>query len=492
MMEFQIPNFAPAAPEIFVSMMSIFILLVVSFARSRSSQIAYYLTQLTLIVAGGLSLYPIRDDSAGEMVFTFGQMYVADPLGDLLKIASIAAVFCTLVYGRRYLRERKLESAEYYLLALFAALGIMVMISAGTLITVYIGLEMLSLASYALVAINRDSVRSTEAAMKYFVLGSLASGLLLYGMSMVYGATHYLGLWDIANALLDPGSVNGTVLLFGLVFVVAGVAFKLGVVPFHMWLPDTYEGAPSSVTLLIASASKLAAFAMACRLLAFGLWDLVGQWKLMLLIAGTASIVLGNLAAIRQTNLKRMLAYSGISHMGFLVLGFAAVTSTDSLGAYGSALFYVLTYVLATLGGFGIMLLLARAGHEAENIEDFRGLNKRSSWWAAMMSVVMFSMAGIPFFVGFFAKLYVLNSLWNSGFAWLTVVAVIMSLIGAYYYLSVVKTIYFDEPEDHEPIGGCIGSRALLSVNVFALILLGLFPGVLMDLCVTVVRRTLQ
>jgi NADH-quinone oxidoreductase subunit N len=492
MMEFQIPNFAPAAPEIFVSMMSIFILLVVSFARTRSSQIAYYLTQLTLIVAGGLSLYPIRDDSAGEMVFTFGQMYVADPLGDLLKIASIAAVFCTLVYGRRYLRERKLESAEYYLLALFAALGIMVMISAGTLITVYIGLEMLSLASYALVAINRDSVRSTEAAMKYFVLGSLASGLLLYGMSMVYGATHYLGLWDIANALLDPASVNGTVLLFGLVFVVAGVAFKLGVVPFHMWLPDTYEGAPSSVTLLIASASKLAAFAMACRLLAFGLWDLVGQWKLMLLIAGTASIVLGNLAAIRQTNLKRMLAYSGISHMGFLVLGFAAVTSTDSLGAYGSALFYVLTYVLATLGGFGIMLLLARAGHEAENIEDFRGLNKRSSWWAAMMSVVMLSMAGIPFFVGFFAKLYVLNSLWNSGFAWLTVVAVIMSLIGAYYYLSVVKTIYFDEPEDHEPIGGGIGSRALLSVNVFALILLGLFPGALMDLCVTVVRRTLQ
>jgi NADH-quinone oxidoreductase subunit N len=492
MMEFQIPNFAPAAPEIFVSMMSIFILLVVSFARTRSSQIAYYLTQLTLIVAGGLSLYPIRDDSAGEMVFTFGQMYVADPLGDLLKIASIAAVFCTLVYGRRYLQERKLESAEYYLLALFAALGIMVMISAGTLITVYIGLEMLSLASYALVAINRDSVRSTEAAMKYFVLGSLASGLLLYGMSMVYGATHYLGLWDIANALLDPGSVNGTVLLFGLVFVVAGVAFKLGVVPFHMWLPDTYEGAPSSVTLLIASASKLAAFAMACRLLAFGLWDLVGQWKLMLLIAGTASIVLGNLAAIRQTNLKRMLAYSGISHMGFLVLGFAAVTSTDSLGAYGSALFYVLTYVLATLGGFGIMLLLARAGHEAENIEDFRGLNKRSSWWAAMMSVVMLSMAGIPFFVGFFAKLYVLNSLWNSGFAWLTVVAVIMSLIGAYYYLSVVKTIYFDEPEDHEPIGGGIGSRALLSVNVFALILLGLFPGALMDLCVTVVRRTLQ
>jgi len=491
-MEFQIPNFAPAAPEIFVSMMSIFILLVVSFARTRSSQIAYYLTQLTLIVAGGLSLYPIRDDSAGEMVFTFGQMYVADPLGDLLKIASIAAVFCTLVYGRRYLRERKLESAEYYLLALFAALGIMVMISAGTLITVYIGLEMLSLASYALVAINRDSVRSTEAAMKYFVLGSLASGLLLYGMSMVYGATHYLGLWDIANALLDPASVNGTVLLFGLVFVVAGVAFKLGVVPFHMWLPDTYEGAPSSVTLLIASASKLAAFAMACRLLAFGLWDLVGQWKLMLLIAGTASIVLGNLAAIRQTNLKRMLAYSGISHMGFLVLGFAAVTSTDSLGAYGSALFYVLTYVLATLGGFGIMLLLARAGHEAENIEDFRGLNKRSSWWAAMMSVVMLSMAGIPFFVGFFAKLYVLNSLWNSGFAWLTVVAVIMSLIGAYYYLSVVKTIYFDEPEDHEPIGGGIGSRALLSVNVFALILLGLFPGALMDLCVTVVRRTLQ
>lgn len=496
MMEFQIPNFAPAAPEIFVSMMSLLILLVVSFARSRASQIAYYLTQLTLIVAGGLSLYPMRDDSAGEMVFTFGQMYVADPLGDLLKIASIAAVFCTLVYGRRYLRERSLESAEYYLLALFAALGIMVLISAGTLMTIYIGLELLSLSSYALVAINRDSVRSTEAAMKYFVLGSLASGLLLYGMSMVYGATHFLGLWDIANAMLDPGSVNGTVLLFGLVFVVAGVAFKLGIVPFHMWLPDTYEGAPSSVTLLIASASKLAAFAMACRLLAFGLWDLVGQWKLMLLIAGTLSIVLGNLAAIAQTNLKRMLAYSGISHMGFLALGFAAMTSNDALSAqsaYGSALFYGLTYVLATLGGFGIMLLMARAGHEAENIDDFRGLNRRSSWWAAMMSVVMFSMAGIPFFVGFFAKLYVLNALWKAGFAPLTVIAVVMSLIGAFYYLRVVKTIYFDEPEDQEPVGGgCLGSQALLSVNVFALILLGLFPGSLMEVCVAVVRRTLQ
>jgi len=491
-MEFQIPNFAPATPELLISAMGMLILLVVSFVRSRSSQIAYYLTQLTLIVTAVATLFPVRDNSGGEMVFTFGQMYVADPLGDLLKFAVLAVMFCVLVYGRRYLCERGLEQAEYYLLALFATLGIMVMVSAGTMLTVYIGLELLSLSSYALVAINRDSVRSTEAAMKYFVLGSLASGLLLYGMSMVYGATHQIGLWNIAEALLDPSSVNGTVLMFGLVFIVAGVAFKLGVVPFHMWLPDTYEGAPTPVTMLIASASKLAAFAMACRLLAFGLWDLVGQWKVMLLIVGVASIVLGNLAAIAQTNLKRMLAYSSISHMGFLVLGFASVTTNDVSNAYGSALFYALTYALAALAGFGVMLVLARSGHEAENIEDFRGLNKRNSWWAAMMAIVMFSMAGLPFFVGFWAKFYVLASLWMAGYAWLTGVAIVMSLIGAFFYLRVIKTMYFDEPVDTEPLMACSISRGLLSINVLSLALLGLFPSILLELCVMVIRRTLQ
>jgi len=491
-MEFQIPNFFPAAPEIAVSLIALIILLLVSFARTRGTQIAYYLTHLAMIVGAGLILFSGRDYSTGEPNFSFGQMYLADPLGDVLKLATCAAVICTLIYGRRYLQDRKLESPEFYLLVLFAALGVMVLVSAGTLLTIYIGLELLSLSSYALVAINRDSVRSTEAAMKYFVLGSLASGLLLYGMSMVYGATQTLGLWGIGSALLDPTSVNMTILSFGLVFVVAGAAFKLGLVPFHMWLPDVYEGAPTAVTLLIASVSKLAAFAMICRLLALGLWDLVDQWKVMLLMVGIASIILGNLAAINQTNLKRMLAYSGISHMGFLALGFASSTASDSPNAYASALFYALTYVLTTLGGFGVMLLMSRAGHEAEEIEDFRGLNKRSGWWAAMMAVVMFSMAGIPLFVGFFAKFYVLFALWSAGYAWITVLAVIMSLIGAFYYLRVVKTMYFEDPVDGLAIERGFGTRFLLSANVLAIIGLGIFPSLLMEICVLVVRRSLQ
>lgn len=491
-MDFQIPNFALAAPEIVIGVIALVTLLWVSLVRTHASQVAYYLTQLALIVAAGVVLFCGADYMAEDARFSFGQMYVADPLGDLLKLAVCAVVIATLVYGRRYAQDRHIESPEYYLLMLLGTLGVLVMISAGTLVTVYIGLELLSLSSYALVAINRDSVRSTEAAMKYFVLGALASGMLLYGMSMVYGATQSISLLEIAKALLDPQSINSMVLMFGLVFVVAGVAFKLGVVPFHMWIPDVYEGAPTCVTLFIASASKLAAFAMACRLLAFGLWDIVDKWQWMLLLAGIASVVLGNLAANAQSNLKRMLAYSGIGHMGFLLLGFSASTAADTTTAYSSALFYGLTYALTTLGAFGVMMLMARAGHEAENIEDFRGLNKRSSWWAAMMAIVMFSMAGIPFFVGFFAKFYVLYALWSAGFAWVTGIAILMSLIGAFYYLRVVKTMYFDDPVEDVPIQQCLGVRSLLTVNVMAVAVLGLFPGLLMQICVLVVRGSLQ
>lgn len=519
-MEFQIPNFYPAAPELAVVAISLLTLLLVSFARRLASQIAYYMTHAALLLAAVLTIHVSRDFSAtigklyvqlpfsdflrnlgqiglaylgsSEMNFTFGQMYLTDPLGDLLKVVVCASVAVVLIYGRRYLQDRKLESAEYYLIILFAVLGIMVLISAGSLLSVYIGLELLSLSSYALVAINRDSVRSTEAAMKYFVLGALASGLLLYGMSMVYGATQSLGLVDVARSLVDPQSANRTVLLFGLVFVVAGVAFKLGVVPFHMWIPDVYEGAPTAVTALIASASKLAAFAMVCRLLALGLWDLVEHWKLMLLFTGVASIILGNLAAIAQTNLKRMLAYSGISHMGFLLLGFASTTLHGSTNAYASSLFYVLTYVLTTLAGFGIILLMSRAGFEAENLDDFKGLNKRNSWWAGLMAVVMFSMAGLPFFVGFFAKFFVLQALWSAGYAALAVLAVVVSLVGAFYYLRVVKLMFFDEPvAGLAEMEACFGVRCLLSVNVLAIAVLGLFPSLLMQTCVLVVQGSL-
>lgn len=486
MIEFQIPNFTPLIPEIVLGTMGLLILLFVSFAKRSATSIAYYLSQASLLIAMGAVI-----KVSSELDVTFGQMYLYSPLGDFLKLIVGLAVFLTLLYGRKYLRDRQVESGEYYLLTLFATLGIFVLISAGSLLTVYIGLEMLSLSSYALVAANRDSVRSTEAAMKYFVLGALASGLLLYGMSMVYGATQSLGLIDIARTLFEQQSANRTVLLFGLVFVVAGIAFKLGVVPFHMWLPDVYEGAPTPVTQFIATASKIAAFAMATRLLAFGLWDLMEHWKQMLMFVAIASVVLGNIAAIAQTNIKRMLAYSGISHMGFMLLGFISSTTANAHHAYASSLFYVVTYVLTGLAAFGIILMMSRAGFEAENLDDLRGLNKRSSWWAGMMAIVMFSMAGIPFFVGFFAKFFVLQAFWQAGYMKLTVLAVVMSLIGAFYYLRVVKIMFFDEPVSSELIEASRFSRFVLSANVLTLAALGLFPSLLMQICVVVMQASL-
>ncbi|MDQ7989192.1 MAG: NADH-quinone oxidoreductase subunit NuoN [Candidatus Dactylopiibacterium sp.] len=485
-MEFQIPNFLPLLPEITLATFGLVILLVVAFARRCGTSLAFYLAQAGLLCAV-VATWMVAD----ELNVTFGQMYLYSPLGDLLKMATCLIVAGGLLYGRDYLRAHGMETGEFYLLVLFATLGIMVLVSAGSLLTVYIGLEMLSLASYALVASNRDSARATEAAMKYFVLGALASGLLLYGMSMVYGATQSLGLIDVARTLFEQQAANRTILLFGLVFVVAGVAFKLGVVPFHMWLPDVYDGAPTPVTMFIASASKLAAFAMACRLLAFGLWDLIEHWRHMLLFVAIASIVLGNVAAIAQSSIKRMLAYSSISHMGFLLLGFISSVPANIHHAYASALFYALTYALSSLAAFGILSLMTREGIDAENIDDLRGLNKHSSWWAAMMAIVMFSMAGLPFFVGFFAKFFVLQAFWQAGYAVLTVIAVLMSLIGAFYYLRVVKVIFFDEAQDARTVGGHWFARGVLSANVLALAALGLFPSLAMQLCVVVMQNSL-
>lgn len=485
-MDFQIPNFVPLIPELTLVSFGMLILMVVAFARTCGTRMAYYLTHVGLWCAA-VATYIV----SSEVNVTFGQMYLYSPLGDLLKISVCVIVSGVLLYGRNYLAERKIETGEYYLLVLFGTLGIMVLVSAGSMLTVYIGLEMLSLASYALVAANRDSARSTEAAMKYFVLGALASGLLLYGMSMIYGATQSLNLIDIARTLYEQQAANRTVLLFGLVFVVAGLAFKLGVVPFHMWIPDVYEGAPTPVTMFIATASKIAAFAMLCRLLAFGLWDLVEHWRQMLLFVAIASLVLGNLAAIAQTNLKRMLAYSGISHMGFMILGFISALPANTHHAYASSLFYILTYAITSLAAFGLIAVLSRNGAEIENIEDLRGLNKRNSWWAAMFGVIMFSMAGIPFFVGFFSKFFVLQAFWQSGHSVLTVVAVLMSLIGAFYYLRVVKVMFFDEPLEQGglAIGGFHG--AVLSINVLLLALIGLFPNILMQVCLVVMQNSL-
>ncbi|OYD53168.1 NADH-quinone oxidoreductase subunit N [Thauera propionica] len=481
-MNFVVPDFYPAAAEIFVAVMALVIMLASTFARSIARSLSYYATQFTLIAAAFVTIFTME----GEPVYTFSNLFIRDLMGDFLKLMIYFSTAIALLYGRAYLADRKIDKPEYYLLALLMTLGMMVMVTANHMLPMYIGLEMMSLALYTMVAFDRDSARSTEAAMKYFVLGALASGLLLYGMSMVYGATGSLEFSAIAQAIYNEAA-NRTVLMFGLVFLVAGISFKLGVVPFHMWVPDVYQGAPTAVTLMIATAPKLAAFAMAVRLLIWALFDIAEEWQTMLMLVAVASIVLGNLAAIAQQNIKRMLAYSGISHMGFMLLGLlAGVVDGDrhfALNAYSSAMFYAVSYVIMSLASFGMLILLSRAGFEAENIDDFKGLSRRSPWFALMMLFVMFSMAGIPFFIGFFAKLSVLQAVVAAGYFWLAVVAVLMSVAGAFYYLRVVKVMYFDEPVDASPIHAPAEVRVMLSANGIAIAALGLAPQMLMSLC---------
>jgi NADH-quinone oxidoreductase subunit N len=480
-MNFVIPDFYPAAAELFVVAMSFVVLMTGTFLQ-KSRSLSYYLTQLTLLGAAFVTVYTMD----GQVTLTFSDMYVDDLMGDFLKLMVYLSVAVVLLYSRSYIGDRKMESTEYYMLVIYATLGMMVMIAANHFLTLYLGLELLSLSLYALVATQRDSARATEAAMKYFVLGALASGLLLYGMSMLYGATGSLELSRIAQAIYHQGG-DKTVLMFGLVFIVAGLAFKLGVVPFHMWVPDVYQGAPTSVTLLIASAPKLAAFGMAMRLLVNGLFELADQWQSMLMFLAVLSIALGNIAAIAQPNLKRMLGYSGISHMGFMLLALVSgVVDGDrhfALNAYSSAMFYVFSYVLMTLAAFGVLLVLSRAGFDCETLDDLKGLNKRSSWFAGMMGIVMFSMAGIPFFIGFYAKFSVLLAVVASGYKWLAVFAVVMSLLGAFYYLRVVKVMFFDEPQDSAPIATPATMRVALSLNALAIAALGLLPGWVMWIC---------
>jgi len=482
-MEYIMPLW-PAYPELFLLAMACVVLIVDLFISDDNRVVTYGLTQFTL---AGCALLTFFTGNA-EPVYTFSGMFVDDLMADALKLATCVAVIVMLVYARAYNAARGLFRGEFFTLALFATLGMMVMISANHLLTLYLGLELLALSLYSMVALQRDSVRATEAAMKYFVLGAIASGMLLYGMSMLYGATGTLEITELAR-LANEGVRAQVVLVFGLVFVVAGLGFKLGAVPFHMWVPDVYHGAPTAVTLFIGSAPKFAAFAIVMRLLAqaLGADALADEWRDMLAVMAVLSLAIGNLTAIMQTNLKRMLAYSTISHMGFLLLGVLSGT----IDGYGAGMYYVAVYVLMTLGAFGMILLLSREGFEAEELDDYKGLNQRNPWYAFLMLLLMFSMAGIPPTVGFYAKLAVLQSVVEIGMWWIALVAVIFSLIGAFYYLRIVKLMYFDEPTDHAPISASGDVRALLSVNGLAVLLLGIAPQPLLVLCIEAVRASI-
>ncbi|MEO7400427.1 MAG: NADH-quinone oxidoreductase subunit NuoN [Polaromonas sp.] len=477
-------------PEIVLLVMACVIALVDLGVKTPGRTLTYLLTLVTLgVVAAMEASYAL----GGQTFYGFGNMVVVDPMGSWLKCFSSVTLMVTVVYGRPYLADRDmmLRGGEFFTLTLFALMGMFVMISAHNFLVLYMGLELMTLCSYALVALRRENATATEAAMKYFVLGALASGFLLYGLSMLYGATGSLDINEVFNAIASR-QVKHQVLVFGLVFIVAGLAFKLGAVPFHMWLPDVYQGAPTAVTLIIGGAPQFAAFAICIRLLVEGMLPLAIDWQQMLALLAIGSLLIGNLAAIAQANLKRMLAFSTISQMGFLLLGLLAGVVNGSQinaeSAYGAAMFYALTYVLTTLAAFGIILLLARAGHESEEIIDLAGLNQRSPLYAGVMAIAMFSLAGLPPLMGFYAKLGVLQALISSGqtsYLVLAVFAVMMSLIGAFYYLRVVKVMYFDAPLSHnaQPISAPADARIVLAINGALILILGIAPGGLVTLC---------
>jgi NADH-quinone oxidoreductase subunit N len=486
---------AAVYPEIVLLVMAIVIAMVDLFVKCPRRTTTYVLSLITLGVVAWLEA-----DAAGaaSTVYSFGNMVVSDPMGNWLKCFATLAMMVTLVYGRPYAADRDmLRGGEMFTLGLFALLGMFVMISGNNFLVLYLGLELLTLSSYALVALRRDNATASEAAMKYFVLGALASGFLLYGLSMLYGATGSLDISTVFKAVAS-GQIKHQVLVLGLVFVVCGLAFKLGVVPFHMWIPDVYQGAPTVVTLMIGGAPKLAAFAMTIRLLVEGLLPLAIDWQQMLMVLSIGSLLVGNLAAIAQTNLKRMLAFSTISQMGFVLIGLlSGVVNGNTVAAanaYSSAMFYVITYVLTTLATFGIILLLAREGFESEEISDLAGLNQRSPLYAGVMAVCLFSLAGVPPLVGFYAKLSVLQALIASGQTGalvLAVFAVMMSLIGAFYYLRVVKVMYFDAPITASTVSAGIDVRVVLTINGALVLILGLLPGGLMALCARAIVSTL-
>ena len=476
-MEYNSTTLLPLLPEI-VMLISISVVLVADLFIVQNNRVFTYGLSIISLIATMAAVAWVSDGSS--QVLLYGA-YVRDPMGDVLKIALLSVALLGFLYSREYLEQRQLFKGEFYILSMMAMLGMMIMVSAGSFLSVYLGLELLALSLYALVAFDANSRRGAEAAMKYFVLGALASGLLLYGISMIYGGTGMLDFQGVAKAIAS-GNTDQTVLVFGLVFVVIGIAFKFGAVPFHMWAPDVYQGAPVVVTAFLGSAPKIAAFAMAMRILADGLGGLGLEWQGwqgMLIILAALSLFIGNVVAIAQTNIKRMLAYSTIGHVGFIFLGLA---TADDKG-YTSAMFYTIVYALTAVGGFGLLAMISKKGVEAENLHDLKGLNQRSPWLAAMMLLIMFSMAGVPPTVGFFAKLFVIDALINSGMLWLAIFAVVMSVVGAFYYLRVIKLMYFDKPLSQAPISQAWDSHLAISVNGLAMLYYGLFPASILGFC---------
>jgi NADH-quinone oxidoreductase subunit N len=472
-----------ALPEIAIASMAMFILLADLFIKPANRIVIYLLAQVTLFAAAYLTF----STHVPSVSYAFSNTFVDDAMSDVLKLMIYLGTSLIFVYSRQYIQLRNMYRGEFYALVLFSVIGMMIMVSGQNMLTLYIGLELLSLSLYALVALDRDNAKATEAAMKYFVLGALASGMLLYGMSMIYGMTGSLNIAEINAALLGSENIHA-VLILGLVFIVSGLAFKLGAVPFQMWVPDVYEGSPTAMTMLISSVPKLAAFAFVIRLLVQALPTMAVDWQQMLMIMAVLSIIIGNITAIAQTNLKRMLAYSTISHIGFMMFGLMSA----SINGFVYSMFYIVSYVLMTLAGFGMILLLSRKGFEAEKLDDLKGLNQRSPWHAFLMLIVMFSMAGVPPTLGFYAKFTVLQAALQAGYLWLVIFAVLMAVIGAFYYLRVIKLMYFDEPLDKSPIDAPMDMRIVLGVNALALLVIGLMPQGLMELCAYAITRSLS
>ncbi|MDX1432737.1 MAG: NADH-quinone oxidoreductase subunit NuoN [Gammaproteobacteria bacterium] len=471
---FATPDFTPAIPELFLLGAACLVLIVDVYVPERMRLFTFQLAQAALVITAALclGLFP------REPIYTFSGTFVSDAMSTVLKLFILLVSYFAFFYAKIYLRRRDLFKGEYFVLGLFAVLGMMVLVSAHSLLTVYLGLELLSLSLYAMVALDRESPVACEAAMKYFVLGALASGMLLYGMSLVYGSTGSLDL-AIIHERISANPERDLVLIVGLVFVIVGIAFKLGAVPFHMWVPDVYEGAPTSVTLFIGTAPKIAAFGMLMRLLVDGLPALQTDWTGMLVILALLSMAAGNIIAIAQSNLKRMLAYSTIAHVGYLFLGVIAGTP----GGYAASMFYIIVYTLMSLGGFAMIIVLGHAGFEADRLEDFRGLNERNPWFAFLMLILMLSMAGVPPFLGFWAKWSVLREVVAADMTWLAVVAVAFAVIGLFYYLRVIRLMYFDRPEDPAPVQTGPEMRVMISTNALAILALGVYPGGLLALC---------
>lgn len=467
-------NYITALPEIVLLGLACLVLVVDVFLSDKNRIVSYLLSQAALVAVLVLVVLGMSDDR----IVSYNAMFVLDPMSSVLKLFILGISIAVFVYSKDYLRDRNIFKGEYYVLGLFAVLGMMLMVSSNSLLMLYLGLELLSLCLYAMVAFNRNNGDASEAAMKYFILGALASGMLLYGMSILYGLSGSLIIADISNAISSAGDTR-IGMVFALVFILVALAFKLGAVPFHMWVPDVYQGSPTAVTVFVGTAPKIAGFAMIMRLLVEGMGDLHGDWQSMLIILAVLSMAIGNVIAIAQTNIKRMLAYSTISHVGFILLG---VLSASAEG-YSSAMFYTIAYALMSLGGFGIIMLMAHSGFEADQLDDFRGLNQRSPWYAFMMLILMFSMAGVPPTLGFWAKLSVLKAVVHIDLVWLAVAAVFFSIIGVFYYLRIIKLMYFDEAVNTQSLQCSGDMQVTLSTNALLILALGIYPAGLMSLC---------